>query len=348
MQVDRLLSVRNLRTYFETREGVVKAVDGVDLDVDRHEIVGLVGESGSGKSTVGLSILNLVSRPAGRIVSGEVLLNGRDLVPMDESELRRIRGREISMILQDPSSSLNPVLKVGVQVAEAVEVHRSERGRSLRAVVVQVLKRMQIPSAETRVDDYPHEFSGGMRQRVMAAIAVSCEPQLIIADEPTTALDVTIQAQFLELMKSLRDSGVGILYVTHDLGVVAELCDRVAVMYAGTIVETGSTEEIFAQPRHPYTAGLIASVPVLGGGRGRLYQIEGFPPDPLHLPEGCRFEPRCTRAAEQCAEEPPAVTTPDGRIIRCWYPLDEADRAAIGGPLDRTAGESGPRDSSDS
>jgi oligopeptide/dipeptide ABC transporter ATP-binding protein len=333
MNLQPLLRIRDLRTYFFTRRGVVRAVDGVDLDVRQGEILGLVGESGSGKSNVCLSILKLVSAPAGQIVSGEILLNGRDLVPLSESQMREVRGRDVSMILQDPSSSLNPVLTVGLQVSEAVTAHKLPEGNRLRDLVIQALTRVRIPSAERRLEDYPHQFSGGMRQRVMAAIAVSCGPQLILADEPTTALDVTIQAQFLELMKSLRNSGIGILYVTHDLGVVAELCDRVAVMYAGQIVETGTVEEIFARPRHHYTAGLIASVPKLNDERGRLYQIPGVPPDPLNLPEGCRFSPRCPAATEQCvAELPPVVFLDDESSYRCWHPLSSIEELAVLAP----------------
>lgn len=326
IEQELLLRVRDLKTYFFTRRGVVRAVDGVDLDVRTGEIVGLVGESGSGKSNVCLSIMNLVPGPAGRIVSGSVLFDGRDLLALDESELRSVRGRDISMILQDPSSSLNPVLPVGAQVAESVQAHRRSRGERLKTMVVEALKRVQIPSAETRLRDYPHQFSGGMRQRVMAAIAVACEPRLVLADEPTTSLDVTIQAQFLQLMRQLRETGIGILYVTHDLGVVAELCDRVAVMYAGQIVEDGTTEEIFTQPRHPYTAGLIASVPKLADGRGRLYQIPGSPPDPLELPEGCRFAPRCFKATDKCREAaPPPTAEREDRTYRCWHPLTGQD-----------------------
>jgi len=319
-----LLQVKGLKTHFHTRRGVVRAVDGVDLEVQAGEILGLVGESGSGKSNVCLSIMRAVSGPAGRIVAGEVLLDGRDLLKMSDSELRAVRGREIAMMLQDPTSSLNPVLTVGTQVAEAVNAHRTESGSGVREAVVRALRRVQIPSAEQRQGDYPHQFSGGMRQRVMAAIAVACEPRVILADEPTTALDVTIQAQFLDLMRGLRDTGIGILYVTHDLGVVAELCDRVAVMYAGKIVETGTVEEIFARPRHPYTAGLIASVPVLASGRGRLFQIQGVPPDPLDLPSGCKFAPRCFKATSQCLEEdPPLGERPGGGALRCWHPVED-------------------------
>ena len=318
-----LLQVRDLRTYFFTRAGVVKAVDGVSFAVQRGEIVGLVGESGSGKSNVCLSILNMVPKPAGRIVSGEILLEGTDLLSLDEREMRAVRGRDISMILQDPLSSLNPVYTVGDQVSEAIATHHPVRGADLRRRVIDALQKVHIPGAPARRKDYPHQFSGGMRQRVMAAIAVSCAPKLLIADEPTTALDVTIQAQFLQLMRELRGSDMGILYVTHDLGVVAQLCDRVLVMYAGRIVESGPVEQIFRAPRHPYTAALIGSVPVLGGRRGRLYQIEGQPPDPLAQPVGCRFAPRCPRADERCHAEEPADSEEQRTTFRCWYPIRE-------------------------
>jgi oligopeptide/dipeptide ABC transporter ATP-binding protein len=300
-------------------------VEGVDLDLHRGEILGLVGESGSGKSNVCLSIMNLVPKPAGRIVSGEVVLEGRNILALSGSELRAVRGRDISMILQDPTSSLNPVLTIGAQVSEAITAHTKDGRGALRQRVIDALRRVQIPSAETRVDDHPHEFSGGMRQRVMTAIAVSAEPKVLLADEPTTALDVTTQAQFLELMRELRDKGLGIIYVTHDLGVVAQLCDRVAVMYAGRIVESGPVHEIFANPQHPYTAGLIQSVPMLGRPHTRLFQIDGLPPDPLHLPPGCPFSPRCPRRTEECTiEDPPTTHVAADRSFRCWHPLGDA------------------------
>jgi len=335
-----LLQVQDLRTYFVTRAGIVKAVDGVSFEVRRGEIVGLVGESGSGKSNVCLSILNMVPKPAGRIVSGEIWLDGTDLRRLTEAQFRGVRGREIAMILQDPLSSLNPVYTVGNQVGEAIQAHGKVSGNDLRTRVIGALQKVQIPGAPARLKDYPHQFSGGMRQRVMAAIAVSCMPKLLLADEPTTALDVTIQAQFLELMRELRGSDLGILYVTHDLGVVAQLCDRVLVMYAGQIVESGTVEQIFRAPRHPYTAALIGSVPVLGRTRGRLYQIEGQPPNPLALPEGCRFAPRCPRAQERCRAEEPPVTNEQRTAFRCWYPLglDEAGALEIQMPATQAVG----------
>ncbi|MGD9892767.1 MAG: ABC transporter ATP-binding protein [Dehalococcoidia bacterium] len=324
-----LLQVRDLRTYFFTRAGVVKAVDGVDFDVGRGEIVGLVGESGSGKSNVCLSILNIVPKPAGKIVSGRIALDGIDLLALSEREMRGVRGRDISMILQDPLSSLNPVYTIGNQVGEAITAHRKVQGTDLRSRVIGALTKVHIPAAPARLKDYPHQFSGGMRQRVMAAIAVSCAPKLLIADEPTTALDVTIQAQFLQLMRELRDSNMGILYVTHDLGVVAQLCDRVLVMYAGRIVESGPVEQIFRAPRHPYTAALIGSVPVLGGQRGRLFQIEGQPPNPLTLPDGCPFAPRCPHADDRCRSEEPVETAERRSTFRCWHPIREAAESRV-------------------
>ena len=323
--------MRDLRAYFFTRSGVVRAVDGVDLDIDAGEILGLVGESGSGKSNVCLSILNLVPRPAGRIVSGEVLLEGRDLLRLTERAMRGVRGREIAMILQDPSSALNPVLTIGAQVQEALAAHEPEARGRMREFIIEALRKVQIPSPASRLNDYPHQFSGGMRQRVMTAIAVSCRPKLLLADEPTTALDVTTQAQFLSLMRELRQGGLGILYVTHDLGVVAELCDRVAVMYAGQIVETGPVSQVFLAPRHHYTAGLIQSVPVLGKSHRRLFQIDGLPPNPLDLPKGCRFSPRCAAATDQCrVAEPPVVQDANGGSHRCWHPLNTGQPQAQG------------------
>jgi oligopeptide/dipeptide ABC transporter ATP-binding protein len=250
---------------------------------------------------------------------------------LSDRQMRGVRGRDIAMILQDPSSALNPVLTIGTQVAEALSAHEPKARGRMREFVVDALRKVQIPSPEERLDDYPHQFSGGMRQRAMTAIAVSCRPKLLLADEPTTALDVTTQAQFLDLMRSLRDDGLGIIYVTHDLGVVAELCDRVAVMYAGRIVETGTTEQVFTRPNHPYTAGLIRSVPVLGNAHQRLFQIDGLPPNPLELPAGCAFSPRCAFATEEChADAPPVTTTPDGRTFRCYHP-------AAGGDLEPAA-----------
>ena len=317
-----MLAVEELRTYFSMRAGVVKAVDGVSFTIRAGEIVGLVGESGSGKTNVCLSILRLVPQPAGRIVGGTVCFAGRDLLALSEQEFRRIRGRDITMILQDPQTALNPVFSVGNQVAETFRFHDlATDGQSLTQRVVNALRRVQIPSPESRLRDYPHQFSGGMRQRVMAAMAVASAPKLLIADEPTTALDVTIQAQFLDLIRTLRrEANLAVLYVTHDLGVVAQLCDRVLVMYAGRIVESGDVTQIFQNPGHPYTRALIESVPVLGQRRQRLYQIEGQPPNPLDLPSGCPFHPRCPRAAGSCREKMPDEAPYGSGSVRCFFP----------------------------
>ncbi|MGH7391964.1 MAG: ABC transporter ATP-binding protein [Candidatus Rokuibacteriota bacterium] len=316
-----LLEVRDLRTWFYTRRGVVKAVDGVSFTVREGETLGLVGESGCGKSMTALSVLRLVPRPAGRIVGGEVLLDGEDLLAMSEREMRRIRGRRVSMILQDPMSSLNPVFSIGDQVAEALRIHQRLAGAGLWASARDMLRRVRIPSPDLRLRNYPHQLSGGMRQRVVGAIALSCRPRVLIADEPTTSLDVTIQAQYLRLLKELQqEMGLGLVFITHDFGIVARMCDRVAVMYAGRVVETAGVREIFNHPRHPYTRALLASVPPLESRVERLASIDGQPP-PLHdLPPGCPFVPRCAHARSVCREEyPPAVAVEgDGHRAACW------------------------------
>ncbi|MBI2886240.1 MAG: ABC transporter ATP-binding protein [Chloroflexi bacterium] len=319
-----LIQIRDLRTYLYTRRGVVKAVDGISFDIHEGEIVGLVGESGSGKTMTSLSILQLVPQPAGRIVGGSIMFEGEDLLTLPESRLQEIRGERISMILQDPLTALNPVYSIGNQVAEPFQFHPKEdgRGATIRNRVVEVLQRVGIPAAETRVKDFPHQFSGGMRQRVCAAIAIAPRPRLLIADEPTTALDVTIQAQFLRLLKQLQQEfNLAVLYITHDLGVVARLCNRVVVMYAGKIVETGDVTRIYKQPAHPYTQGLMQSVPRLGMKRERLFQIQGQPPDFLDLPQGCPFWPRCPQAQDVCkVEEPPVAAVGTAGTVRCWFP----------------------------
>jgi oligopeptide/dipeptide ABC transporter ATP-binding protein len=317
-----LLEVRDLRTWFFTRRGVVKAVDGVSFAVGEGETLGIVGESGCGKSMTALSILRLVPRPAGRIVGGEVLLEGEDLLGKSEREMRRLRGSRVSMILQDPMSSLNPVFSVGDQVAEALRIHQRLEGPSLWATARDMLRRVRIPSPEMRLRAYPHQLSGGMRQRVVGAIALSCRPRVLIADEPTTSLDVTIQAQYLRLLKELQqEMRLALVFITHDFGIVAKMCDRVAVMYAGRIVETGDVREIFNHPRHPYTRALLASVPPLEARVERLASIEGQPP-PLHgLPPGCPFVPRCAHARRMCRDEyPPAMDVEggDGHRAACW------------------------------
>ncbi|HEV2884202.1 MAG TPA: ABC transporter ATP-binding protein [Pyrinomonadaceae bacterium] len=304
-----LLEVTNLRTYFDSEDGEVKAVDGVTFQLKRGETLGIVGESGSGKSVTNLSIIRLVPRPPGRIVSGEVIFQGRDILSLPEDEVRRIRGRRIAMIFQDPMTSLNPFMKISRQLMEMTELHLGHTRQQAYDHAIKMLETVGIPDARTRVDDYPHEFSGGMRQRVMIAMALSCEPDLLIADEPTTALDVTIQAQILELIKTLKDAtGASIILITHDLGVVAGMTDHVLVMYAGRVFEQARTDELFSLPGNPYTKGLLRSVPDPSDEQKELYQIPGLPPDLAHLPAGCPFAPRCARAEEICHREfPPFV-----------------------------------------
>src|SRR2546425_5263076 len=308
--VGTLLEVRNLQTHFVTRSGVVRAVDDVSWDVDEGETVALVGESGCGKSVSALSVLRLVAGPAGRIVGGQVVFKGRDLLRLSEEEMRRVRGREIGMIFQEPMTSLNPVLSIGRQLTEGLEIHLGMTPADARRRAAELLGMVGIPDPERRLAQYPHQFSGGMRQRMMIAMALACKPSLILADEPTTALDVTIQAQLLELMKDLsRRFGVAMLIITHNLGVVARYADRVNVMYAGRIIERATARELYARPRHPYTLGLLKSVPRLDvPRRQRLDPIEGQPPDLTRLPAGCAFVPRCQFSVERCAvERPPLV-----------------------------------------
>jgi oligopeptide/dipeptide ABC transporter ATP-binding protein len=350
-----LLEIRDLRTYFYTEDGVVKAIDGVTLEIARGETLGLVGESGSGKSVTALSILRLIQDPPGKIVGGRVLFNGEDLLTMPLARLRReIRGRAIAMIFQDPMTSLNPVFTVGDQLAEAIYLHQfkgrraalrrgverlraagapgledlveadaAPYGRALwrRAVQrgVRMMEAVGIPAAGARVADYPHQFSGGMRQRIMIAMAISCHPALLIADEPTTALDVTIQAQILEIMKTIkRQFGTAILLITHNLGVIAEMADRVAVMYAGHVVEYTDAQRLFAAPKHPYTVGLLNCYPEVDGPRKRLEPIEGVVPDLIDPPSGCRFHPRCKHALPLCRQrEPRLQAVADGHLVRC-------------------------------
>ncbi len=314
---DALLEVRDLRTYIYTRRGVVKAVDGATFSVRRGETLGIVGESGSGKSMTCLSILRLVPEPGGCIVGGEIVFDGEDLLAKRPEEMRRLRGSRIAMILQDPMASLNPALTVGEQIAETLRLHRSLRGRALDARVLELLRQVRISDPERRVHAYPHQMSGGIRQRIAGAIAISCQPSLLIADEPTTSLDVTIQAQYLCLLKEIqRATNLALVFVTHDLGIVAKLCDRVAVMYAGRIVETGTTREIFNRPRHPYTIGLLNCLPTLRRGREPLAAIEGQPPDLANVPSGCSFAPRCPLAQPRCEEVRPALEAagPDHRV----------------------------------
>lgn len=317
---DRLLEVQGLKTYFYTEDGVVPAVDGVDFSIDRGETLGIVGESGCGKSVTSLSIMRLIPDPPGKIVDGEILFEGSDLLKKTEAEMRKIRGNDISMIFQEPMTSLNPVFTIGNQIIEAIVLHQSLDKGAAREKAIEMLRLVGIPSPEKRVDEYPHQLSGGMRQRVMIAMALSCNPKLLIADEPTTALDVTIQAQILDLMRHLRDEfGTSIMLITHDLGVIAELAERVVVMYAGKIVERADVKLLFGDPMHPYTLGLLGSIPKLTEQQSRLQVIDGVVPDPAFMPQGCRFHPRCKEVQEICrVEEPELVKRTPGHEVACW------------------------------
>jgi len=315
-----LLSVRDLRTWFFTDQGVAKAVDGISFDIREGETLGIVGESGCGKTVTSLSLLGLLPQPPARIMEGSsVRLRGEELIGVGERRMRALRGNEISMIFQEPMSSLNPVYTVGDQIAEALRLHRGMDRKEARAEVVRLLAEVGISEPKRRIDEYPHQLSGGMRQRVMIAMALSCEPKLLIADEPTTALDVTIQAQILELLAELRKKhGMAVLLITHDLGVVAEVCDRVVVMYAGQVVETGSVYEIFAEPAHPYTRGLLDSLPSVEEPGRRLDSIPGTVPNPVDWPTGCRFRARCSLAAEGCERPQELIQLAGaGRAARC-------------------------------
>jgi len=318
--VTPLLVVEDLTTHFYTRRGITKAVDGVSFTLNAGETLALVGESGSGKSVTCLSLVRLVPEPAGRIVGGRVLLDGEDLMQKSAAEMRRVRGKKIAMVLQDPMTSLNPALTINTQLGEVVRLHQRLRGRALRDRVLDALKRLRISAPDSRLGQYPHQFSGGMRQRVSSAIALSCAPQLLIADEPTTSLDVTIQAQYLDLLKEVQASaGVAVILVTHDFGIVAANADRVAVMYAGKIVEMGTTLQVFNNPRHPYTQALLRCLPDVGLRREQLVEIGGQPPDLAQLPRGCPFAPRCPERLPLCEETaPPPVTVEDGHVASCW------------------------------
>jgi oligopeptide/dipeptide ABC transporter ATP-binding protein len=315
-----LLSVKDLKTYFYTKAGVVKAVDGVSFNVYEGEALGLAGESGSGKSITCLSILRLVPQPAGRIVSGKIQFQGEDLLDKDNGEMMKLRGKKIAMILQDPLMSLNPVYTIGNQVSEAFKLDGLKGGIGIKQKVVEVLSRVKIPSAERRLKDYPFQFSGGMRQRTAAAIAIARNPSLLIADEPTTSLDVTIQDQFLRLLKEMqKQNHMGLLLITHDLGIVAESCDRVAIMYAGKIVEIGTVRRVYENPAHPYTQALMKALPKLGTRSKKFYQIIGEPPDLSDLPSGCSFHPRCPKQLYICKEKyPPLTPIEGGGHASCW------------------------------
>ena len=327
---DALLEVSNLQTQFFTQDGVVKAVDDVSFYVMPGETLGIVGESGCGKSMTGLSIMRLIPNPPGKIVQGEIVFNGNDILKMSEDQVRSIRGNDIAMIFQDPMTSLNPVLTINRQISESLELHMNMNKDQAKRRSIELLEMVGIPNADERVDQYPHQFSGGMRQRVMIAMALSCNPKLIIADEPTTALDVTIQAQILDLMRVLQtESGTGVILITHSMGVVAGMSDRIQVMYAGHIVETASTEEIFANPRHPYTVGLMKSIPRLDATtKAKLEPIRGLPPDLIDLPDMCPFVPRCNYAQEKCEQKnPPLLEVQPGHYSACWY-WEEVSKAS--------------------
>ena len=334
-----LLEVDDLKMYFHTQDGVVKAVDGVSYTLDRGETLGVVGESGSGKSVTSLTIMGLIDMPPGRIEGGDVRYRGQSLLKMSEAQMQQIRGNDIAMIFQDPMTSLNPVYTIGRQLGEGLRLHRGYTKEQATARAIELLDLVGIPNPEQRVKDYPHQFSGGMRQRVMIAMALACDPDILIADEPTTALDVTIQAQIVELMKEMQQkNGNAIIMITHDLGVVADVADKIMVMYAGSPVEMGTADEIFYQPHHPYTWGLMRSIPKPEGDEKHpLTPIEGNPPSLMSLPTGCSFAPRCPYATDKCrASKPERVEVAPGHFARCHYAVDEAFVAANAPESSRT------------
>ncbi|KAB2336842.1 ABC transporter ATP-binding protein [Cytobacillus depressus] len=324
---EKILNIQDLRTYFYGDDGVVKAVDGVDISIHKGETVGIVGESGCGKSVTSLSVMRLLKNTPGKIVGGSIEFEGKNLVDLSEKEMREIRGNQIAMIFQEPMTSLNPVYKIGKQLGEAIELHLKYDKQQAKEHAIEMLKLVGIPRAEEIVNEFPHQLSGGMRQRVMIAMAMSCNPKLLIADEPTTALDVTIQAQILDIMRNLREErGTSIMMITHDLGVVAEMCDRVVVMYAGRVVEETDVYSLFENPKHPYTKGLIGSVPVLGANADRLASIPGNVPTPKNMPKGCKFAPRCSAAMKVCWEREPELSKIEEKhSCRCFlYEKSEA------------------------
>src|SRR5712672_3588906 len=327
-----LLSVKDLRTYFETEDGTVKAVDGISFELRSGETLGIVGESGSGKSVANLSLMRLIPDPPGKIVSGSITFDGRDVLELSPREVRDIRGKRIAMIFQDPMTSLNPFMRVSKQLMEVTQLHLGHNRKEARAHAIKMLEHVGIPDARERVDSYPHEFSGGMRQRVMIAMALSCEPELLIADEPTTALDVTIQAQILELIKKLKQAiGTSVILITHDLGIIAGMTDHSIVMYAGKVFEQAPTRELFAAPGNPYTRGLLRSVPDPMAEHGKLYQIPGQPPDLARLHAGCPFAPRCERAEEICTREfPPFVELTRDHHSLCHFAAEVYAETANG------------------
>lgn len=316
---EALLQVKNVATHFSTEEGIVKAVQDVSFEVNAGQVLGVVGESGCGKSVTSMTILRLIPQPQGKIVNGEIIFDGKNLLDLSEEEMRKIRGNKISLISQDPMTSLNPVLTIGEQIMEAIILHQGLNKADAKKKAIEMLRQVGIPSPEERVDQYPHEFSGGMRQRAIIAMALSCEPQLLIADEPTTALDVTIQAQILDLMRKIKtERNAAIMLITHDLGVVAEMCDMVAVMYAGKVVEYTDVRSLFKRPSHPYTIGLLNSIPKIEDEKDRLVPIDGQPPNLVHLPKGCSFAPRCSEVQSVCnTKEPSMLKVAEGQYCRC-------------------------------
>lgn len=321
-----LLEVKDLETVFKVKRGTVKAVNGVSFEVDKGEILAVVGESGSGKSVTSLSVMGLIRDP-GRVAGGEILFNGENLLKKSTKEMQAVRGDKISMIFQEPMTSLNPVYRVKDQIMETILTHTTMNKKEALKRAIEMLDLVGIPAPEQRVNDYPHQMSGGMRQRVMIAMALACDPELLIADEPTTALDVTIQAQILDLINRLREKlGMAVLLITHDLGVVAETADKVVVMYCGRVVEQATVEQLFTKPLHPYTQGLLDSIPKMDEDRERLYMIKGIVPDPIHLPKGCSFADRCEKCMEKCREHMPKLSvTEDGRKVRCFLVSDEVE-----------------------
>ena len=333
-QSDIILEVRDLCVEFQTVEGRVQAVDHLSYTLHKGEKLGIVGESGSGKSVSSLAMMQLIPNPPGRVTGGEILYKGRDLVKLSEKEMQKLRGNEISMIFQEPMTSLNPIIQCGKQIAESLRLHRGMNKKEAAAEAVRMMKAVGIANPEVRAHEYPHQMSGGMRQRVMIAMALACQPQILIADEPTTALDVTIQAQILDLIRDLnREMNAAVLFITHDLGVVSELCDTVIVMYTGHIVEQAPVRELFRDPKHPYTVGLLNAIPAITKERKPLKTIEGVVPNPTERIEGCSFWPRCPHASERCRKEAPPVTRPgEDRRVRCW--LYAGEDGMTGGPDD--------------
>ena len=317
---NNILEIKNLHTYFYTDSGVIKSVDGVDIELREGTTLGIVGESGSGKSVTALSVMGLLMGTTGKVAEGEILFEGRDLTKLDDEERRKMRGEKISMIFQEPMTSLNPVMKIGDQITECILMHNNISKQEAWDKAVEMLKLTGVPRVERMMKEYPFQLSGGQRQRVMIAMALVCKPKILIADEPTTALDVTIQAQILDLMENLKQkTGTSILFITHDLGVVAEVCDDVVVMYSGRVVEKGDVRSIFASPSHPYTKGLLASIPKLGECAEELESIPGNVPNPKYIPQGCKFAPRCSCAFDKCREEEPGFyDVGEGHMSRCW------------------------------